>query len=307
VYALREAVTHALEDEVRQIQHVANRTAAYRFFRRKSCPRPWRRLYLLIGSDADYAAAAARAAGSSGDGDSDAGAEGAAATPNPLAVPADTVRRVRRRLNLIDLDNKPGLQPMVLRPIAMRDVPADKICVICQEGYAPEQVLIRTTCNHDFHFGCIMKQWANETWKRFGCALCRHSAVPPGAALGIDVPADEVSHGDVRWLRADYRLLLEWMEQHPGEPLNRQQKALRMAYWRRFMHNRDKRSLIGFAGLPYNWQPLPLFQMYEEEGLPSPPHPLYNYIVDLDCFVPEEPDQEPPMFRFRLRANGEPS
>jgi uncharacterized membrane protein YgcG len=321
-YALREAVTHALELEVRQIQHVANRTAAYRFFRRMTCLRPWRRLYLIFGDDDDYAAAAAAAArNGGGDGGGDGGGGGGggggnagagngagagAARPNPLAAPVGVVRNILRRLNLIELDKKRGLQPLLLRPLPLRDLGADKICVVCQEGYAPEQVMLRTACNHDFHMHCIFKQWDSESWKRFQCALCRSQASAPGAILGVEPPSDEVSLGDVRWLRQEYRQLLQWQDENPGVPLSPAQKATRMAYWRRFTHNRDKRSIIGFGGRAYDWHPLPLLQMYEEEDLPTPPHPRYVYDVDLDRLVPEDPAQSPPMFRLRLRANEDP-
>jgi hypothetical protein len=93
-YSFREAAAHFLEAAMRQIQYVANCTAAYRFLRHKSCLRQWRRLLHLCSDDANYAAADVTPAGGSAFGtpvDAGVGAAAAAAlAASAAAYGADT-------------------------------------------------------------------------------------------------------------------------------------------------------------------------------------------------------------------------
>ncbi len=325
VYALREATARFVAQEVRQIQHVAHSTAAYRYLRRTSCLRPWRALFLVVSDDAAYAGAAAAAAA-----DSDVGTNGGVATattatdnPNyvrplhhPLAASATVVRRLDKRFAALSSSEKhAALQPLLLRPVARRDLPTGKQCSICKKGFAADQVMLQTWCNHEFHLLCIFCRWdldepptLTKLQRFFRCYApnCRQHADPPGAVWGLhplprDIHADSIG-GDVRLLHERYRSLLAWQRAHPAVPLSAEQKAVRMAYWRRRTHRLDRRrSILGWGGgaRAYDWHPLPLRQMYAEEGLPAPLHPPYVYDAAADRLVPANPTQQrAPMFRF---------
>jgi hypothetical protein len=298
LYPAHWASCRFVEREMRNIQHVANRTAVYRYFKRTCIGRPWRRLHLVMAEGSGNNIC------SNGSGGHSNGAGGASTKQN---IEAATVRSVAAHLDA--LAGTP-IQPLQVRPSLPSDFGDDDRCPICLDSWAPDQLVLETRCGeqagaargHFFHALCIFRRWDAETSPGFQCDACRQTppaaAAQPGAVFGFAAPPQHrpPTLGDVQQLRINYWALLLWRDAHPAWPLDFDMECVRMDYFRRLHHNRDRRSFVGFGGRPYNWHPLPLWDLYVEESLPEP-HPPYRYDAATDSLVCENPEDRPPAMR----------
>ncbi len=313
LYPAHGAACRFVEREVRNIQHVANRTAAYRYFKRNRIGRPWRRLHLVMAdgdggsgndndSDSAWGGASLRgdtAGNGDGGGGGVVGGVGSGCSTADRDIDAATVRSVAEHLDA--LAGTPIL-PLQVRPTLPSDFDDDDRCLICLDGWTKDQLVLETRCGeqqnaakgHFFHFLCIFRRWDAETSTGFQCDMCRQTvAAQPGALFGYTTAHPPPTMADLQQLRINYWHTLLWIDDHPDEELYFDMACVRMDYFRRLHHNRDRRSFIGFGGRPYNWHPLPLWDLYVEEGLPDT-HPPYRYDAETDSLVCVNPLDRPP-------------
>ncbi len=275
LWPLHTAATEFVEAEVRRIQHVAMHTHAYRYFQRTRIPQPWKELFLVMAC--------------SNDNDDDDDDE-------------DEIRAVRGISEKLGPLKNTARQPLLLRPVAEQDMSFVAVCDLCGDRYAREQVVLKTWCNHLFHFACIFRRWDSETSSGWDCPTCAHTAAAPGSMFGLQTPHVAPDALAVNQLKQQYLGVLRLQQRHPEQPLQPWMKEVRMAYYRHMRHNRDKRSFVGVRA--YSWHPLPLEALYEEEGLPRT-HPQYRYDFKTHSLVPANRGDSSPQSRVVIDANGQ--
>jgi hypothetical protein len=273
LFPLHKAVTAFVEAEVRRIQHVAMHTYAYRYFQRTRIPKPWKELFLVMPCCDD-------------DDDDD----------------EEEIRAVRRVNEELGPLKNTAQQPLLLRPVAEQDMGFVAACDLCGDGYRRDQVVLKTWCNHLFHFMCIFRRWDSETSRGWDCPSCAHIAAAPGSMFGLRSPHSAPDAFAINRLKNQYRRVLRRQQRHPDRRLKTWMKEVRMAYYRHMRHNRDKRSFVGVGA--YSWHPLPVEAMYQEEGMPRQ-HPQYRYDFDSDSLVPAYRGDGYPLTRVVVDQNGQ--
>jgi hypothetical protein len=281
LFPLRESACRFVETQVRAIQHVAQRTAAYRFLKRRRFKRAFKQLFLVIGDSSQVSA------NSSGDG----------GLTSALAADAHIVRAVDAHLAPAAGTHD---ERLLLRPM-LPSAPDDDPCLVCRDLFGPEQVVLQPWCGrHLFHLACAFGMWDNESARDgFDCPVCRHPAPPSGQTIGLSSPHPPDDIVGLRLTRRYYARILRRLRDSPNGVLEPHEKAMRLEYYRHRRHNRDRRSFIGFGGRPFDWHPMPLNQLLQEEGL-SPDYPPMRYDAATDALVPINPNHQVPIFEINL-------
>jgi hypothetical protein len=256
LYPLRQRYSSFVNAAVRRIQYLANRTYGYRFFKRFYQLRPWKQLYLVIEPANEEEAQA--------------------------------IRDVVDQLNAKNVRT----YPLQMRPVNRDEVQGD-MCSICRDGFASEQVAIKTWCHHVFHFACIYRMWDTEVSPGFLCPNCRYICPSVDQHFNIRDPVDRYTTDFVDAMRVRYHEIRRHMRHFPDQPLGPLEKADWWNYYRIRKHRHDKRSFIGIR--EHIWQPLPVRDLYHNEDLPDDlPDVDYRYDEDTDSLVPLDPNIQLP-------------
>jgi hypothetical protein len=262
LYPLRQKYSSFVNAAVRRIQYVANRTYGYRFFKRFYQLRPWKQLYLVVEPANEEEAQA--------------------------------IRDVVDQLNAKNVRT----YPLQLRPVNSGEVQGD-MCYICRDGFAREQVAIKTWCHHVFHFTCLYSMWDNDVSPGFLCPNCRYICPSVDQHFNTPDPVDRYTTDLVDAMRVRYHEIRHHQRHFPDQPLGHLEKADWWNYYRIRQHRHDTRSFIGVR--EHIWQPLPVWDLYNNEDLPDEfPDVDYRYDEETDRLVPVDPNVQLPNLTMRL-------